>query len=221
MSTIDKKILDELKRYNDINKYIKEQDELALPPTDTLGGLGAPTAEPTATPTTGATETLPEPTPVDIENDPDVEKIDDKGDSEEKTETEGGEGTEELDVTELVNTQKSISEKQDSYFEELFNHLKNLESKLSEMDNLVGKINSLEAAFEKYRPKTAQEKLELRSLDSGPFNQKLTDFFQDKEKDLEKSGKNEYVLTTDDVKDYSPSEVQDTFDVDNEENFKF
>jgi hypothetical protein len=38
-----------------------------------------------------------------------------------------------------------------------------------------------------YRPKTAQEKLELRSLDSGPFNQKLSSFFQDKQEDLEQS----------------------------------
>ena len=29
--------------------------------------------------------------------------------------------------------------------------------------------------------KTPEEKLELRSLDSGPFNQKLSDYFEDKE----------------------------------------
>jgi hypothetical protein len=73
------------------------------------------------------------------------------------------------------------------------------------------KLNELEAKIEKYRPKTNQEKLELRSLDSGPFNQKLTDFFTDKQGDIEKSGKNEYVLTTDEVKDFSPSEVRDSF----------
>ena len=36
--------------------------------------------------------------------------------------------------------------------------------------------NDIEAKIEKYRQKTPQEKLELRSIDSGPFNQKLTDF---------------------------------------------
>jgi tRNA(Glu) U13 pseudouridine synthase TruD len=79
------------------------------------------------------------------------------------------------------------------------------------MDKLVGKIDSLEAKIDKYRPKTPQEKLELRSIDSGPFNQKLTDFFVDKEEDMEKSGKNEYVLTTDQVKDFSTSDVKDSF----------
>jgi hypothetical protein len=72
-------------------------------------------------------------------------------------------------------------------------------------------LNSIEAKIEKYREKTPQEKLELRSLDSGPFNQKLTDFFTDKSEDIEKTGKNEYVLTTDDVEDYSPSEIKNTF----------
>ena len=75
----------------------------------------------------------------------------------------------------------------------------------------MSKLNDLEAKIEQYRPKTPQEKLELRSLDSGPFNQKLTDFFTDKQTDIEKSGKNEYVLTTDEVEDYTPSEIKTTF----------
>jgi hypothetical protein len=60
----------------------------------------------------------------------------------------------------------------------------------------------------KARPKTAQEKLELRSLDSGPFNQKLSSFFDDKQEDMEKSGKNEYVLTSDEVEQIVPSEIK-------------
>jgi hypothetical protein len=79
------------------------------------------------------------------------------------------------------------------------------------MDKVFGKLNDIEQKIEKYREKTPQEKLELRSLDSGPFNQKLTDFFTDKQEDIEKSGKNEYVLTTDEVENYSPSEIKTTF----------
>ena len=75
----------------------------------------------------------------------------------------------------------------------------------------MSKLNELEAKIEKYRPKTPEEKLELRSIDSGPFNQKLTDFFVDKQQDMEKSGKNEYVLTTDEVEDYTPAEIKGTF----------
>ena len=50
----------------------------------------------------------------------------------------------------------------------------------------------------------------LRSLDSYPYNQKLTDYFQDKEEDLEKTGK-EYTLTVDDVESFSDAEIKKTF----------
>jgi hypothetical protein len=79
------------------------------------------------------------------------------------------------------------------------------------MGSIFTKLNDIESKIEQYREKTPQEKLELRSLDSGPFNQKLSDFFVDKEEDMEKSGKNEYVLTTDEVESYTPSEIKTTF----------
>jgi hypothetical protein len=85
---------------------------------------------------------------------------------------------------------------------------------------LVTKINDLENKLEKYRPKTPQEKLELRSLDSGPFQQKLSDFFVDKQEEMEKSGKNEYVLTTDDVEDFSNNQIEGTFNTYDEEEIK-
>jgi hypothetical protein len=218
---IDRKILEELNRYNSINKYIVEQDELAgglppapegdVPPAPEDAAAGAPTAPP-------APEGDVPPAPVDVENDPDVEKIDSEGKGEESTDDED---SEELDITELVNSQKDISQKQDQYFEQLFGHLENLESKLGEMDQLMNKVNSLEDKLEKYRPKTPQEKLELRSLDSGPYNQKLSDFFVDKETEMEKSGKNEYVLTTDDVENFTPSEIKTSFSPEPKKNFGF
>jgi hypothetical protein len=86
-----------------------------------------------------------------------------------------------------------------------------LETKLGEMDNLINQINSLESKVDQMRPKTPEEKLELRSLDSGPFKQKLSDFFVDKQDEMRQSGKNEYVLTSDDVEEYSPEEVKTSF----------
>lgn len=215
--SVDKKILEELNRFRTINKYITEQDA-PPPPPSAEGELPPPPPPPGAE---GEAPALPageaEPTPVDVENDPDVEKIGDEGTSEEGTTEESG--TEELDITELVTTQKDISKKQDDYFEELFAHIERLESKLGEMDNLVNKINSLEATIEKSRPKTPQEKLELRSLDSGPYNQKLSDFFVDKEQDLAKSGKNEYILTSDEAESFSDSEIRDSFNIGQDKNF--
>ena len=75
----------------------------------------------------------------------------------------------------------------------------------------MNKLNSLENKIEKYREKTPQEKLELRSLDSYPFNQKLSTFFDDKQEDMEKTGKHEYVLTSDEVEDINSSDIKGSF----------
>lgn len=203
--SIDKKILQELSRHNNINRYIFEQEAGELPPFPPGDEPAIPPAPDAVTgaPETPAAETTPE--VIDVEKDEEVEKIDTAGESEE------GEENEELDITDLVSAQEKIQTKQDEYFDNLFKQLENLTSKLSEMDKIVDKVNSIEQKIEKYRIKTPEEKLELRSLDSYPYSQKLTDFFVDKEQDLEKSGKNEYVLTSDEVTDFSPSEIRKTF----------
>ena len=207
---VDLKIIEEIQRYRKINNYINEQ-EAALPPPPEA----APAAEVPPPPPPEGTEAAIPPPPstgaegepmadvgekVDTSTDPEVEKIGDKKES-----------GKEIEVTDLVKSQKNVEKKQEEYFDSLFKHLDDLENKLSTMDTIMNKLNDLETKVEKYRVKSPEEKLELRSLDSGPYNQKLTDFFTDKQDDMEKSGKNEYVLTTDEVKDFSPSEVRDSF----------
>jgi len=202
---IDEKILNEIARYNSINRYITEQD---VPPADpAAAGAPPPPLDPAAAgapppPADPAAAGAPAPpTPVDVAADPDVEEVG----------GEEGEGVEELDITDLVDTQKTMADKQEEYFTNLFDQIKNMEEKLSEMDKLVSKIDSLETKFDKFRPKTPQEKLELRSLDSGPFKQNLTDFFDEKKGEMEKSGKNEYVLTNDEVENFNPSDIENSF----------
>jgi hypothetical protein len=211
---IDEKILNEIRRYKDINKYITEQD--APPPA---GGTGLPPADaplpppPALAPAEGAAPPpapemggeapagppLPPPTPVDTEQDPDVEKMDEK------------EEGKQIEVTDLVDAQKALEQKQDEMSQTIMAQLDDLEKKLSVMDDLLAKIDGIENKIEKYRVKTPEEKLELRSLDSGPYKQKLTDFFAEKEPEMEESGKNEYVLTTDEVEDYSPIDIKKSF----------
>lgn len=207
---LDEKILNEISRYNSINKYIMEQD--VPPPAPAADPLtGAPPTDPAAAPPpAGAAPPPPAPPaggqPIDVANDPDVEEISAEGE-------EGGEEgeTEELDITDLVDSQKTMADKQEEYFTNLFDQIKKMEEKLAEMDNLVTKIDSVETKLEKYRPKTAQEKLQLRSLDSGPFKQNLADFFDEKKDEMEKTGKNEYVLTQDEVENFNPSDIENTF----------
>ena len=201
--SVDRKIIQEIERYRKINNYIFEQEEPAELPTD----LGADAEEPM--------DIASEPEPVDVETDPDVEIVDEPGsEGEEVTtdvETEDG-GTEELDITDLVTTQKDMSEKQEEYMETMMDKLNDLTTKLSDMDQILQKINDLENKVEKYRQKSPEEKLQLRSLDSYPYNQKLTDFFMDKEVEMEKTGKNEYILTSDDVENYSEGDIKKSFD---------
>jgi hypothetical protein len=213
--SLDKKIIKEIERHRKINQYILEQVG-ATPEEDVLGALApAPGAEPAPAP--APAEAIPpaapevgvtEPQPIDVESDPDVEKIDDEGESQ-----EGGEesGSEELDITELVDSQKNIETKQEEYFNNLFNQLNDLQSKLGEMDTIMNKLNSLETKLEKYREKTPQEKLELRTYDSYPFSQKLSQFFDDKSEEMEKTGKNDYVLTSDEVTDINVNDIKNSF----------
>ncbi len=216
---IDVKILNELRRYNSINKYITEQDAAALPPPpadDAAAGALPPPPDagaegaipppdaaampgaPVAPDAMGGGEPIAE--PIDITSDPDVEKLDDKG-----------KDNKELEITDLVKSQKNVEKKQEEYFEQLFGQLTSLEDRLGEMDNIVNKLNSLEAKVEKYRTKTPEEKMKLRSLDSGPFDQTLSQYFDDNEEKFDKQGKDEYILTQDEVEDYSPSDVRKSF----------
>jgi hypothetical protein len=211
---IDIKILNEINRYRSINNYINEQ-ELPPPPGDAPPpppsdaplpppgdapppppGGDVPPPPGGAPPPPGGTTTPSE--PLDIENDPEVEKVDDKKEKK-------------IKVTDLVKGQENVEKKQESYFENLFNHLNDLETKLSAMDQIIDKLNNIETKIEKYRIKSPEEKLELRSLDSGPFNQKLSQFFQEKEDEFEESGKDQYILTPDDVENYSQPEIKRSF----------
>lgn len=194
--SIDKKILKEIERHHKINRYINEQEAPLVP------GLPEPAGDMAELPAAPATPATP--SKIDLSADTEVEKITDSPEADET-------GTEVLDVTELVNSQKKIENKQDEYFNSLFSYLQNLESKLSEMDNLVNKLNDIESQIEKFRPKSPEEKLALRTIDSGPFNKKLSDFFDDKKEDWEKSGKHEYILTSDEIEDASPAEIKTTF----------
>ena len=210
--SLDKKILNEINRYRSINNYIMEQE--AVEPD--LGAL-APEAGATPPPPPAEAGVTPPPPPaaptgsepIDVENDPDVEKIDDEGKSDEKKDDSSD--SEELDITELVTAQKDIQSKQDDCFENLFGQLNKLESRLGEMDAIMNKLNALENKIEKYREKTPQEKLELRSYDSYPFNQKLSQFFDDKSEEMEKTGKNDYVLTPEDVTDINVNDIKSSF----------
>jgi hypothetical protein len=227
---LEKKLQEELNRFKAINKYgkkmIMEQEAPALPAEDPAASL--PPADPAAAPDTAAapleTGIAPD-TAADPAGAPDPATA---GGPEPPAEA----GTEEIDVTDLVDLTKSIKSDLDNHktnsdasiakMDDLFTKLNDLEQKLGMMDQLVGKIDELGTKVEQMKPETPQEKLEMRSLDSYPFNEKPQDFFAHKQAEMRQSGKNEYVLTKDDVKNY-PQDIKTTFNPnDNEQDeYKF
>ena len=197
--SLEKQLREELDRYNSINNYqkksINEQEE--LDPTDL----------PTGDEPVGDAPIGDEPVgdaPVD-----DLPVDDAPVDEIPAEEPEGDFDTEEIDITDLVNMTQNIKNDLDSSksdndavmgkMGDLFGKLDDLESKLSQMDDVIAKIDGLESKVTQMKEPTPQEKLEMRSLDSYPFNQSPTDFFSQKQGEMKKSGKNEYVITKSDL----------------------
>lgn len=145
--------------------------------------------------------------------------------------------TQGINVTDIVNKVDDVEEKvddSDDSLSKIMDTISKLEVKLGDMEQILSKIDDLENKIEKTMPKTPEQKLELRSLDSYPYNVKLDDFWKKDIPgyDIEKSNgetfkKKDLVLTQDEVDDYSDQEVRDSFsipdyDADEEDkNYKF
>ena len=210
---LEKKLQEELNRYKAINKYgktmIMEQD---APPADPAldPALGAPAdmaPDPNALPTADAA-------PMDAAPAPEMDN------------------TEEVDITDLVNMVKSVKKDQEdstgsnneviTKMDDVFTKLTDLEQKLAQMDQVMTKIDQLGATVEANKPKTEVERLEMRSLDSYPFNEKPQEFFAHKQGEMRASGKNEYILTKDEVENYPVENIKTSFNPSEEEDeYKF
>tara|TARA_R110001592_G_scaffold137562_6_gene355675 strand:- start:13266 stop:14033 length:768 start_codon:yes stop_codon:yes gene_type:complete len=167
----------------------------------------------------------------------DVETGDEGGDldldvetGDEDLDVEGGDeeavvddSTEEIDVTDLVTMAKDAESKagkvvdtiegQSGKIDGLVGKLDDLEAKLGEMDSILTAIDDLETKFEAMRPETPEEKLELRSLDSGPYSEKPMEFWDRKKDEMAKQkDKHEYVLTTDEAENFNDSDIKTTFE---------
>jgi hypothetical protein len=208
MKKLEKKLLEEVNRFRQINKYtanlLKEQEvapEGELPPPP--GDEALPVPDETLPPTDIPADMPAEVPPVEEDN------------------------TEEIDITDLVNMTKSIKKDIDNKksetdgvlnkMDDVFTKLSDLESKLSQMDSIITRIDDLGNKVENMREKTPEERLELRSLDSYPFNQNPQEFFSQKQGEMRASGKNEYVINKQDIESYSLDTIKGTFSPKNQE----
>ena len=208
---LENKLLEEVARFNQINKYTRKlMNEQELPPAPEAPaepGMEAPAGE-LPPPAEGAAPEMGAPAPeVPAESD-----------------------TEELDITDLVNMTKSIKNDLDdsksehqgviTKMDDVFTKLNDLEQKLANMDMVMAKIDELGNKIEQVKEPSPEERLQMRSLDSYPFNQNPQQFFAQKQGEMRASGKNEYVLTKDDIQNYSQETIRDTFNP-NEEQDEF
>jgi hypothetical protein len=227
---------EELARFNAINKYTEkllseqappppEDPNAAPPPADPAADPAAPPADPNAMPPLPPDgEAAP---PAGDEPAPDADPLAGEEPAPE-AEPSADDTTEELDITDLVNMTKDIKKQLDATqnkdtgsvekMDAVFSKLGELEAKLGEMDSVLAKIDQLGAQIQQVKPKTPVEKLEMRSLDSYPFNKKPDEFFAEKQGEMEKSGKNEYVLTKGDVENYGKNEIMKSFNPKADEN---
>lgn len=130
----------------------------------------------------------------------------------------------ELDVTELVNSTdeaKMAADEANSKVDQLMGMVSKLETQLGDISTIGAKIDNLENELEKRAP-TPEEKIEMRSFDSYPYNLKLTDFWKTQEGKYDVLGDEsegqpeEYTLTQDDVdSEYSESDVRSSMDKSN------
>lgn len=241
MGNIEKQLADELKRFNTIGKYIDETLN------ETFVGIGSGSGfvdnqggsnrlnkfkkrqefieqEIPLDPEAEAEE-LGDEIPVEDEIEGGEEDVE-MGDEEMEIEEPESDSTE-LDITDLVNkeeeisneleTQSDILSKNTNSLDDLMTKLDDLEKHLDSMDDMVGKISDLEDKIEKYRPRTQEEKIELRKHDSGPFNNTLSDFFTDKEEVFDKTGKKQYILKQEDIENYNEVDIKNSFDSTEEE----
>jgi len=132
----------------------------------------------------------------------------------------------ELDVTELVDSTEEAKQSSDmanqkldalvNGFAELQNQMGAMQQTSAKIDDLGNKVVELEHDIERRNP-TPEEQIEMRSLDSYPYNIKLSDYWSEKEDKLaipsseQDGGTKEYTLTKQDVDDYSPTDVKNSF----------
>ena len=219
---LEKKLLEEVKRFNAINKYgkkmIMEQDAPPPPPADDTASDVPPAGD---APIGGDVPPPPPAGDAPIGGDVPPPPAGDEMGATPMDDAGMGGDTEEIDITDLVNMTKNIkndleNNKQDNSavinkMDDVFTKLNDLESKLAQMDQVMAKIDQLGATVEANKPKSEVEKLEMRSLDSYPFNEKPQEFFAHKQGEMRASGKNEYVLTKDDVDNYPVDQIRSSF----------
>lgn len=141
----------------------------------------------------------------------------------------GGEDETVIDVDDITNAQEKMNDKVNVVGQDLGkvdSKIEALLQTLSKMETMINNNNqeiaNFKAEFEKRNP-TQTEKLNLRSLDSYPFNVNPKDYWAQKGADpnsnysgFSNNGEpttQEYIITNNDVDDFSERDMENSFDI--------
>lgn len=144
----------------------------------------------------------------------------------------GGEDETVIDVDDITNAQEKMNDKVNVVGQNLGDVDKKIETLIQSLSNMEAMINNnnqeiakFKAEFEKRNP-TQTEKLNLRSLDSYPFNVNPKDYWAKKGADPnsnysgfsnnEEPTTKEYVITNNDVDDFNEKDIEKSFDIEDE-----
>lgn len=145
-----------------------------------------------------------------------------------------GENEEVIDVEDITNAQEKTNDKVNLVGRNLGqvdDKIESLMQALSKMEVMINKNNdeiaNFKQEFEKRNP-TQTEKLNLRSLDSYPFNVNPKDYWEKKGidpnsnytgyADNDESTTKEYEITNNDVDDFDEKSIADSFNIDDDLN---
>ncbi len=145
---------------------------------------------------------------------------------------EGGEDETVIDVDDITNAQEKMNDKINVVGKDLGDFgdkIETLLQSLSKMENMINnnnrEIENFKSEFEKRNP-TQTEKLNLRALDSYPFNVNPKEYWAEKSGDPnskysgfannDKPTTQEYVITNSDVDDFSERDMDRSFDIEDE-----
>ena len=135
-----------------------------------------------------------------------------------------------IDVDDLTNAQEKLNDKENAvgrHVEKVDDKLKQLGQVLDKIEQMIDNNNSeieaLKGEFKKRNP-TQTEKLNLRSLDSYPYNVKPTDYWRQKGidsnyeayADNQEPTTQEYKITNDDVDNINDNEIANSFFIDDD-----
>ncbi len=136
-----------------------------------------------------------------------------------------GEDAVEVDITDLVQdskTTKASSVMANQHTKMLLQKFEELEARVSQMDKVTQQIEDLEQEFIKRNP-TPVENLEMQTIHSAPYTQKLSDYWAEKEGpyDVMHNKAKEYILNKDEIdSDYSDSNIKKSFTVQPENDYE-